>query len=114
MNEAKEKLIAFLMKGRDLIGFSGVSKAAMLRLADRLSNWGVTVQKHGRWICGSDDQDSWYCSECGCDVMPADEECTPYELEMNYCTRCGARMNLNDPDVKSLVDLQNIIISPNS
>lgn len=48
----------------------------------------------GRWICGNDDQDSWYCSECGYTALPADDDCTPYELEMHYCTRCGAKMNL--------------------
>ena len=106
MKKSKEILTALLMKGRDLIGFSGVSKTAMQRLSDNLALWGVIVQKHGRWICGNDDQDSWYCSECGHGVLPADDDCTPYELEMNFCERCGAKMDLDDPKVKSRVEWQ--------
>lgn len=105
-NKSKEILSALLMKGRDLIGFSGVSKTAMLRLADCLSNWGVTVQRHGRWICGCDDQDEWYCSECKHGILPADDLATPYELELNYCEHCGAKMDLHEPGVQSLVDWQ--------
>ena len=50
------------------------------------------TQKQGRWVCGNDDQDSWCCSECGLPVLAADDDCTPYELEMYYCTRCGTKM----------------------
>lgn len=39
----REKLVELLEKGRDLIGFSGVSSAAMARLADDLLLRGVAV-----------------------------------------------------------------------
>ena len=113
MNKAKGLLIALLIKGRGLIGFSGVSAAAMRRLADTLFDWGVTVQKHGRWIRGYDDQDCWCCSECGRDVLPADDLATPYELEMRYYERCGAKMDLDKPEIKALVERQRYIFENN-
>lgn len=53
----------------------------------------------GRWIQGGDDQDSWHCSECGHDVLPADDLSDPYELGVNFCERCGAKMEKEQKDV---------------
>ena len=53
---------------------------------------GIIFERVGSWICGDDDQDSWTCSECGFPVMPADYDCDPYEAEIEYCEKCGARM----------------------
>lgn len=47
---------------------------------------------HGKWIIGDDDMDYWKCSECGFEVCPADSIYTPYEMEINYCQKCGASM----------------------
>lgn len=50
----KKRLVELLEKGRDLIGFSGVSSVAMVRLADDLFLRGVAVPVR--------------CCECGfCD-----------------------------------------------
>lgn len=53
---------------------------------------GVQFERIGHWICGNDDQDAWTCSECGFPVMAADDWCDPYEAEIEYCEKCGARM----------------------
>ena len=46
----------------------------------------------GRWICGQDEQDEWYCSECKTGVLPADWFVTPIEDGQYYCPHCGAKM----------------------
>jgi hypothetical protein len=53
---------------------------------------GIGFQRVGHWVCGNDDQDSWTCSECSFPVMPVDYCWDPYEAEIEYCEKCGARM----------------------
>lgn len=57
-----------------------------------LLNNGVVFERTGHWVCGNDDQDYWTCSECKFPVMAADDFCDPYEAEIEYCEKCGARM----------------------
>ena len=57
-----------------------------------LLNNGFVFERIGQWVCGNDDQDNWTCSECGFPAMPADYYCDPYEAEIEYCEKCGARM----------------------
>lgn len=47
-----------------------------------------TPAVHGRWI--ESDHGSYVCSMCGEDWVLNDG--TPAENNMNYCPRCGARM----------------------
>ena len=53
---------------------------------------GIVFERVGHWVCGYDDQDYWTCSECGYPVLAADDYCDPYEAEIEYCEKCGARM----------------------
>ena len=53
---------------------------------------GVQFEYIGHWVCGYDDQDSWTCSECGFPVKAVDDLCDPYEAEIEYCEKCGAKM----------------------
>lgn len=53
---------------------------------------GVVFERTGHWICDDDDQGYWKCSECGFPVMAADDWCDPYEAEIEFCEKCGARM----------------------
>lgn len=48
---------------------------------------------HGRWEEVDDGWGEWYyrCSACGCEWFL--EDGTPAENGMNYCPRCGAKMD---------------------
>lgn len=48
---------------------------------------------HGRWEETDDGWNEWYyrCSACGCEWFL--EDGTPAENGMNYCPRCGAKMD---------------------
>lgn len=105
MKKSNEILVALLTKGRDLIGFSGVSRAAMRRLADDLTLRGVIVQSHGKWEFVNDYESR--CTNCG------ENSWINHEKEHRFCPNCGARMNLDDPKVKSLVERQGDCIKQN-
>ena len=51
---------------------------------------------HGRWIdLREDDMDyEWKCSSCGETFGMAHEDVSPYDVGLNYCPNCGAKMDL--------------------
>lgn len=65
----REKLMELLEKGRDLIGFSGVSSAAMARLADDLLMGGVAVPVQCK-NCKSRNHDGEGKPWCDVHMMP--------------------------------------------
>lgn len=85
MNEAKDK--ACIVMSQKLLERQSELTTALNELNPKPAP---------RWVRGSDDQDGWYCSECGYEALPADWFNTPYEEGMNFCTRCGAQMKQED------------------
>lgn len=74
--------------------------------ADRVSNDPVVIAakcaptidaepvRHGEWIlnpCNLYNDATWVCSECGNEWVLIDG--TPLDNQMNYCPKCGARMD---------------------
>lgn len=74
--------------------------------ADRVSNDPVVIAakcaptidaepvQHGEWIlnpCNLYNDATWVCSECGNEWVLIDG--TPLDNQMNYCPKCGARMD---------------------
>lgn len=50
--------------------------------------------RHGMWIldpCSLYNDAIWVCSVCGNEWMLIDGD--PHDNQMNYCSRCGARMD---------------------
>ena len=50
--------------------------------------------QHGEWIlnpCNLYNDATWVCSECGNEWVLIDG--TPLDNQMNYCPKCGARMD---------------------
>lgn len=50
--------------------------------------------RHGEWIlnpCNLDNDATWVCSVCGDEWVLIDG--TPLDNQMNYCLKCGARMD---------------------
>ena len=71
------------------------------RLKDRLAEYEDTASdvapvRHGRWIdLREDDMDyEWKCSSCGETFGMAHEDVSPYDVGLNYCPNCGAKMDL--------------------
>lgn len=61
-------------------------------LVETLIANGVTIQKHGRWIYGEQDEDDnvkAHCSVCGTG------DCHSVQLmnKIPYCWKCGAKMD---------------------
>jgi DNA-directed RNA polymerase subunit RPC12/RpoP len=56
----------------------------------------VAPVRHGRWIdLREDDMDyEWKCSSCGETFGMAHEDISPYDVGLNYCPNCGAKMDL--------------------
>ncbi len=56
----------------------------------------VAPVRHGRWIdLREDDMDyEWKCSSCGETFGMAHEDVSPYDVGLNYCPNCGAKMDL--------------------
>lgn len=93
----RERLIELL---NDALAVYDVIVYALLHtdeIADLLISHGVTVQKHGRWILGHvspgmltpGGNRPWVCSECGAVISWRLDEPTT-----NYCSNCGAKMDL--------------------
>ena len=74
--------------------------------ADRVSNDPVVIAakcaptidaepvRHGEWIlnpCNLYNDATWVCSVCGNEWVLIDG--TPLDNQMNYCPKCGARMD---------------------
>lgn len=74
--------------------------------ADRVSNDPVVIAakcaptidaepvRHGEWIlnpCNIYNDATWVCSVCGNEWVLIDG--TPLDNQMNYCPKCGARMD---------------------
>lgn len=78
----------------------------IMQMLDNAPAVDVVKVKHGKWI-RDDDQDGWRCSECG---HATNERILKWYQEINgdtcnicyqsakpfYCSRCGAKMDLED------------------
>lgn len=46
---------------------------------------------HGEWLSFDEEANEWYCSKCG-NIWQLNDG-TPQENCMNFCTKCGAKMD---------------------
>ena len=58
---------------------------------ERIDAMPAIEQKHGHWIVEDEDFNAYRCSNCN-EVWCINDG-TPEENGMNYCQRCGAKMN---------------------
>lgn len=47
----------------------------------------------GEWIHEEGEENEWYCSICGNDVLFADVDFTPRNVGLLYCPNCGTKMD---------------------
>ena len=76
MSNIREEMKSLLMqKG---FGTEGATIAA-----DHLLANGMTIQKHGQWICQNFGRTRFKCSVC---------QAENYDMCYNHCPNCGAKM----------------------
>lgn len=90
-DDFKQKLLA-----KQFIGYGDYYSGAEAErdsIVDELNDAPTIETTHNaHWICGQDNQDTWYCSKCKTDILPADWFVTPIEEGYRYCPNCGAKM----------------------
>jgi len=79
-------------------GYADQIKSNLLFIAEMIPAADVVEVVHGEWIYGEDDYDdlTYYCSICKEPWTLI--EGTPQDNLMNYCPKCGAKMDGGDGD----------------
>lgn len=64
---------------------------ALIELIEKQPKADVAPVVHGEWLSFDEEANEWYCSKCG-NVWQLNDG-TPQENCMNFCTKCGAKMD---------------------